>query len=279
MHETVFLNGSYISADQASVSPNDRGFIFGDGVYEVIKYYYGKPFCLEEHLTRLKRSLHEVGIHYPGIAELTGIFDELLIRNQLSGTHAGVYLQITRGVFPRVHHFPANIAPSVYAFAYAMPSFRENLEKGIKVITAEDIRWLRCDIKSIALLPNTMLYDQAVKNGAGECLLIRNGVVTEATHSSVFGVKDGTVFTHPLTNLILPGITRQVVLELCSRHQIPFKEEAIPEKELTGMDELFITGTGSEVTPVVQVNEKITGNHKPGELTRFIQTEFFKMTR
>ena len=278
MSDLVYLNGEFIHSDEAKISPNDRGFIFADGIYEVIKYYNGKPFRYQDHRDRLERSLYEVGISFSGIIQLKSIFEKLLNVNQLENSDAGIYLQITRGTHRRVHHFPENIKPTVYAYAFELPSFTENLKNGIKVITNEDIRWLRCDIKSVALLPNTMLYNQAVEQGAGECLLIRNGFVTEATHSSFFGIKDGTIFTHPASNLILPGITRKVVIEICRQKNIPLNEKAISEKELFVLDELFISGTGSEITPVVQVNETVFGNKKPGELTRLIQSEFFKLT-
>ncbi|MBW6533828.1 MAG: D-amino-acid transaminase [Mariniphaga sp.] len=275
MSEVVYLNGTFILKEKAAISPDDRGFIFADGVYEVIKYYNGKPFRFADHLERLERSLQEVQNGFEDLAGLGSIFSKLLEENNLVKTHAGVYLQITRGANKRVHHFPEGVQPTVYAFAFTLPSFTENLEKGIKVITHEDIRWLRCDIKSVALLPNTMLYNQAVEAGAGECILIRNGKVTEATHSSVLAVKNGTVITHPLSNLILPGITRKVVLEICAENNIPVEERAFSEHELYEMDELIIAGTGSEITPVIRINDTPAGNKKPGEITRFLQRKFF----
>ncbi|SHE47024.1 D-alanine transaminase [Mariniphaga anaerophila] len=277
MSELVYLNGEFLPKENATISPNDRGFVFADGVYEVIKYYNGKPFRYEDHLARLKRSLNEVQIGFKNLAELEHIFHRLLNENNLAETQSGVYLQISRGANKRVHNFPAGITPTVYAFAFPMPSFTEKLEKGISVITREDIRWLRCDIKSVALLPNTMLYNQAVESGAGECILIRDGKVTEATHSSVLAVKDGTVITHPLSNLILPGITRKVILEICGANNIPVEERAVSEKELFDVDELIIAGTGSEITPVIQVNNTPVGNKKPGEITRLLQHKFFEM--
>lgn len=279
MSDLVYLNGEFIHNDEAKISPNDRGFIFADGIYEVIKYYNGKPFRYQDHQDRLERSLREIGIHFPDVTELKTVFKKLLNENNLADVDAGIYVQITRGTHKRVHHFPEKIEPTVYAYAFELPSFKENLENGIKVVTHEDIRWLRCDIKSVALLPNTMLYNQAVEKGAGECLLIRNGFITEATHSSFFGIKDETVLTHPASNLILPGITRKVVFEICRQKNIPLIEKAVSEKELFELDELFISGTGSEITPVVQVNETIFGNKKPGVITRLIQSEFFKLTR
>ncbi len=277
MSETVYLNGEFVAKEDAKISPNDRGFIFADGVYEVIKYYNGKPFRYEDHLKRLKRSLSEISIDYTKLEALEAVFKDLLKMNNLEVKHAGVYLQITRGANKRVHFFPADIPPTEYAFAYEMPSFTEKLENGINVITQEDIRWLRCDIKSVSLLPNTMLFNEAAKKGAGETILIRNGVVTEASHSSVLGVKNGTVITHPLSNLVLPGITRKVVLEICAENNIPVEERAILADELLEMDEIMIAGTGSEVTPVIQVDDVAVGNKKPSEITRLIQKKFFEL--
>ncbi len=277
MNETVFLNGKFISKEKAVVSPDDRGFLFADGVYEVIKYYNGKPFRIADHLARLKRSLGEVQIRMEGIDGLAKVFSRLLTENKLNETQSGIYLQVTRGVHKRVHHFPEIAEPTVYAYAFEFPSFKNNLENGMKTIVREDIRWLRCDIKSVALLPNTMLYNEAVENGAGECILIRNGVVTEATHSSVFGVKNGRVVTHPLSHFVLPGITRKVIIEICLENKISLEERAISEEELYELDELMVAGTGTEITPVIQVNGKAVGNKKPGEITRFIQKKFFEM--
>ena len=277
MNETVYLNGQFLPKEKASVSPDDRGFLFADGIYEVIKYYNGKPFRFPDHLARLKRSLEEVQIECNGVEHFEQVFAQLLAKNKLEKSHAGIYLQVTRGAHQRVHHFPPNLSPTVYATAFAFPSFTENLENGIEVITREDIRWLRCDIKSVALLPNTMLYNQAREAGAGECILIRDGMVTEATHSSVLAVKNGVVITHPLSHLILPGITRKVILEICADNNIPAEERAFSEEELYEMDEVIIAGTGSEITPVIRINETPVGKQKPGEVTRFLQRTFFEM--
>lgn len=277
MSEMVYLNGKYVPKEEAKISPDDRGFLFADGVYEVIKFYNGKSFRFEDHLSRLKRSLGELRISFDRIEGLQEICSELVNRNNLSGSHAGVYIQITRGVNKRVHFFPKGVVPTIYAFASELPSPKENLEKGIKVVTHEDIRWHRCDIKSVSLLPNTMMFDKAVEAGAGEVALIRNGSVTEATHSSLLGVKNGIVITHPLTNHILPGITRKVILQICVAHNIPVEERAMTEKELFELDELIVAGTGTEVTPVVEINNSPVGNKKPGNITRFIQQKFFEL--
>ncbi|MCE4566845.1 D-amino-acid transaminase [Maribellus sp. CM-23] len=276
MNEIVFLNGAYVERAEACISPDDRGFIFADGIYEVTKFYYGKPFRLEDHLQRLKRSLKEIDIEYERVSELETISLTLLEKNNLLNTHAGVYWQISRGAHPRVHHFPTEIKPTIYAFAFPLPSAEEKLGKGIKVIVQEDIRWKRCDIKSVSLLPNTMLYNEAVKKGAGESILVRDGYVTEATHSGLFTVKNGVLITRPLSNLILPSITRKVVLELCAENQLSVEEKLFAEAELKEMDEVFICGTGSEILPVVEVDDVRIGNGEPGPVTRKIQQLFFE---
>jgi D-alanine transaminase len=275
MKKMVYLNGNFVEAGHAFISPEDRGFNFADGVYEVVKYYQGSAFRMQDHLDRLAASLTGIQIPYTEISLLEGIFRELLVRNGLTTCDAGIYLQITRGAHQRVHHFPDSVTPTVYAMAFPFPSNTEALEKGIRAITAADIRWLRCDIKSVSLLPNTLLFNEAVGKGAGECILIRNGKITEATHSSVFGVKNGILLTHPLSNLILPGITRKVILEISAREGIPVLEEAIPEQDICTLEELFIAGTGSEITPVISVDGVQVADGNPGGITRRLQHLFF----
>lgn len=278
MSRVVYLNNRFVNENEAYLSPNDRGFIFADGVYEVTKYYKGKAFRMNDHIERLKRSLNEIGIHFDGINKLESMSAELLKKNKLADEDAGVYWQITRGVHQRVHHFPKAIQPTLYAFAYPMPSATEKLQTGIKTILRDDIRWQRCDIKSVSLLPNTMLYNEAVENGAGECILVRDGFVTEATHSSLIAVKNGTLITRPLSNLILPGITRKVVLELCASNNVTVEQRLFTQEELLEMDEVFICGTGSEIMPVVQIEDHLVGDGVPGDLTRKIQQLFGKLT-
>ncbi len=278
MSEIVYLNGKFTAKEDAKISPDDRGFIFADGVYEVAKYYDGKPFRYDDHIERLKRSLAELSIVFNETDKLKQIFSQLLSKNNLNRTHAGVYVQISRGEHKRIHNFPGEIKSTIYAFAFELPSNKEHLNNGIKVITSEDIRWQRCDIKSVSLLPNTMLFNKATEAGAGECVLIRDGMVTEATHSSVLGVKNGVVITRPLSNLILPGITRKVILEICAENNIPVEERVFSETELNDFDEIIIAGTGSEITPAIQVNDKLVGDGKPGKITKLIQQKFFEKT-
>lgn len=278
MNNSVYLHGKFQKESEASISPFDRGYLFADGVYEVIKYYKGVPFRMNDHMERLARSLKELDIQYGDLHQLPDIFQQLIERNGQSNDEAGVYVQITRGSHQRMHHFPAGISPTIFAYSFPLPSDSVKLQQGIKVITMEDIRWHRCDIKSVSLLPNTMLYNRAKEAGAGECILYRDRNITEATHSSVLAVKNQQVITKPLSNLILPGITRKVVLEICANHDIDMIERDYSLEELYDMDECFIAGTGSEITPVVQVDNQPVGNKKPGEVTRLLQKLFFELT-
>ncbi len=279
MSETIHLNGRLIAKSEASISPEDRGFNFADGIYEVIKYYGGKPFRYADHMERLKRSLREIRIDFNGFNQLETVFQSLLEQNGLTNLEAGIYLQITRGSRTRIHHFPENMNPTIYATAFPFATKWDQLENGVKVITTEDIRWLRCDIKSISLLPNVLAAENAHEQDAVEAIFIRNGIITEGSHSSFMAVKDGVVYTHPDSNLILPGITKKVVMEICQGNGIQVIEEGILASELAGMDEMMIVGTGSEVTPVVKIDETLVCNGQPGPVTLFIQEKFFKQTR
>jgi D-alanine transaminase len=279
MPEIVYLNGKFVPKNEALISPEDRGFNFADGIYEVIKYYNGKAFRYADHLDRLTRSLREVSICFDECEQLEAMLQELLVRNGLADKEAGVYLQITRGSQTRIHRFPDNITPTVYATAFPFASKWDQLKNGVKVITTEDIRWLRCDIKSVSLLPNVMAAQKAYEQGAIEAIFIRNGVVTEGSHSSFLAVKDGTIYTHPDSNLVLPGITKIVIREICRKMNIPLVEEGFAASELASMDEMMIVGTGSEVTPVVQIDEMTVGNGNRGPITSIIQKKFFDMVK
>lgn len=278
-HATVYLNGQFMSRDRAMISPEDRGFYFADGVYEVVKYYKGKPFCFEEHISRFKNSLSGIKISYKNSAKLRDVCDALIKANNLNDKYAGVYIQVTRGVATRTHRFPeGNIEPTIFARAFPMPAYLNEMRNGVNMVTHEDIRWHWCNIKSIALLPNTIIFEEAARKGAFECMLIRNGFVTEATHSNIMAVKNNTVYTHPESNLILSGITRMVVLQLCNRMNIPVIEEPIEATQISDYDEWFICGTGSEIVPVVKIDDSSVGNSKPGPITRMLQQEFLKIT-
>ncbi len=278
MPEIVYLNGKFVPKNEALISPEDRGFNFADGIYEVIKYYNGNPFRYQDHIDRLARSLREVQIEFNETDLLETVFQSLLEKNGLTDQEAGIYLQVTRGSQTRIHRFPDNITPTVYATAFPFASKWDQLKNGVKVITTEDIRWLRCDIKSVSLLPNVMAAQKACEQGAVEAIFIRDGVVTEGSHSSFMAVKNGVVYTHPDSNLILPGITKIVVREICREQNIPFVEEGFRASELEQMDEMMIVGTGSEVTPVVQIDEMTVGKGKPGKVTLLLHEKFFELT-
>jgi D-alanine transaminase len=276
---TIYLNGQFISKDKAFISPEDRGYYFADGVYEVIKYYKGHPFCFDEHIMRLRNSLAGIRMQFTGVDRLGTICKTLIDANQLSDQYAAVYIQITRGVSVRMHRFPSgDITPTVYIRAFPMPSLLLEMRSGIAVITRKDIRWQMCHIKSIALLPNTLLFEEAAVQGAAECLLIRDGFFTEATHSNIMAVKKGILHTHPDSNFILPGITKQAVIKICKEFNIEVVEEPIAAAEIKDYAEWFITGTGSEILPVVKIDEMTIGNGKPGPVTRKLQQEFLRIT-
>ena len=234
---------------------------------------------MEDHLIRLRNSLAETEIEFQDFDRILRVCNELIRINQIFNEYAGIYLQITRGVAPRMHRFPGkDTQPSVYIRAFPLSACLNDLINGISVITREDIRWLRCNIKSIALLPNTMLFQQAVEQNAGECFLIRNGNYTEATHSNIMAVINGQVYTHPDSNLILPGITKKVVIRICGIMQVGVVERPVRAEETGSFEESFITGTGSEITPVVRIDGQPVGNGMPGPVTRKIQNEFLRIT-
>ncbi len=278
MAEWIYLNGKFVPDHEAVIAYNDRGFQFADGVYEVIKYYKGIPFRFPEHLTRLQNSLGSLSINFTQTDTLRHICQDLIHRNSLTDRYSGVYIQITRGSCPRSHAFPEKITPTVCINSFLFEPRKENLIHGISTITRPDIRWLKCNIKSIALLPNVLLMQEAAKLGAQECILFREGKITEATRSNVLGVINGKVVTHPDSALILPGITKGAVKDICIKHRIGFVEEPIAESELAGLDELFLAGTGNEITPVISVNDTPFSTGRPGPLTRLIQQHLFEMT-
>lgn len=245
---TVYLNGQYLPDSQALISPLDRGFTYGDGVYEVIRAYNGTPFLLDEHFARLGESCAKMRIG----AYLTPLEDvpaRLLAENHLTGD-ALIYLQVTRGTAPRSHVFPPpETKPTVYGLAW---QFKPNpaWAEGMVTILEPDVRWSRCDIKVTSLIPNSFSAQRAKEMGAHEGLFVRDGVLQEATLSNIFAVYGGEVRTAPLSNYILPGITRALVLDLCREHGIPCRETPIFATEVFQADEVFLTSTVYDVAPV-----------------------------
>ena len=263
---TVYLNGEYLPLDQACVPVLDRGFIFGDGVYEVIPVYGSKAFRLQHHLQRLKNSMQAVRITNPHTDEEWGaIINNVVTRN--NDGDQSIYLQITRGVARRDHRFPGDATPTVFVMSNLFEAVpREQLEKGVNAITLDDIRWQYCSIKSIALLPNILLRQQAVEQGAAEAILLRNGEVTEGAASNVFIVKDGVIITPPKTDCLLPGITRDLLVEQANEHGLAVKETIIKQTELETADEIWLTSSTKEILPVTQLNGQPVGNGKPGQV-------------
>ena len=273
----VYFNGRFVPKEEVSVSPDDRGFLFGDGVYEVLCAYEGRLYETRAHWQRLKRSLREIQMSDLDPESFEEVASELLRRNDLQDRHAKVYIQVTRGAAPRQHAFPdPPVEPTVYATVAPYDLPLDKWENGVKVITAPDLRWARCDIKSVALLPNVMASQQAHKEGAYETLLVREGVVTEGSHTSFMGVFDDVVFTHPLDNRILPGVTRKVVLELCRELGIPVREVSIEADQLREASELMLLGTTTGVMPVVKVDDWQVADGQPGPVTQTLQEAFQK---
>jgi D-alanine transaminase len=268
---TVYLNGQFLPAEEAKISVLDRGFIFGDGVYEVWRVIEGKLFEHERHDRRLRRGLEALELAVPArdVDALGRVAHRLLTENDLTQGEGTFYLEITRGSAPRTHAFPPpGTKPTIFAMVTRFEVPHALRATGAKAITEQDLRWLRCDIKTVQLLPNCMAKQRAHEAGALEAILIRDGVVTEGTHTSVLGVKNGVLRTHPLSELILPSVTRALVLEIAREQGIPVQEEAFTARELESLEELFVSGTTTDVTPIVEVDGKRIGDGKPGPVTR-----------
>lgn len=261
---TVYLNGAFVPLAAAQVSVLDRGFLFGDGVYEVIPVYAGRLFRLEQHLQRLAQSLAAIRLANPlDTAQWHTMLSELVARN--GGGDQSLYLQVTRGVARRDLAFPAEVQPTLFAMSTPVPTTHED-EPGIAAITVEDIRWQRCNIKAITLLPSVLLRQQALDQGAQEAIMVRDGLLTEGAACNVFIVRSGSVITPPHSPHLLPGITRDLVVELCHTHAIPCEERDVGEAELRSADELWITSSPKGVVPVVRLDGAPVGKGRPGPL-------------
>jgi len=266
--DVVYLGGEFVPRGRAAISIDDRGFLFGDAIYEVIRVVRGRFIEPERHLRRLARSLREVGLPAPAL-DLLGVAMDLIRQNDLGGREATVYAQVSRGAAPRQHAFPpSGTPPTVLVTAMPFTPRTDLIASGVAVITLPDVRWSRCDIKSVNLLPNVLAAQRAAEAGAFEAILVRDGVVTEATRSNVLAVVGGVVRTHPTGPLILPGVTREVVLELASGAGIPVREEELGADELFAAEEVLLTGTTADVTPVVTVDGRAVGEGRPGPVGR-----------
>jgi len=268
--EYVIIGGEIVERGLATVDIEDRGYQFGDGVYEVIRVYNGKMFTAKEHLNRLQESAEKISIQLPyQPSQLEEMLQGLIEKNELS--NGIIYMQFTRGASPRNHAFPHNVAPTFVAYTRKVERPVSSMQEGVKAIFFEDIRWLRCDIKSLNLLGNLLAKQKAVEAGCFETIQHRGDIVTEGSSSNVAIVKNGTVITHPANNLILNGITRQKVKQVCEQNQIPFEEKEFTVEEVLQADEVFLSGTTVEVTPIVEVEEKKISGGIPGEVTKKLQ--------
>ena len=262
----VFLNGKFVPLEQAMVPVLDRGFIFGDGVYELIPVYSRAPFRMEEHLARLERSLAAVRIKNPyARAKWREIILQLVAKQPWEDQ--GVYFQVTRGVAKRDHAFPAGVEPTVFVMCNPLVNPpKELVDQGGSAVTALDNRWLRCDIKSISLLGNVLARQVSADADAQETILFRDGKLTEASASNVFIVKRGVLLSPPKSNLILPGITYDVVTEIARAANIPLEFRDIAEAEVRGADEVWVTSSSKEILAIVKLDGKPVGDGKPGPL-------------
>ncbi len=265
----VYLNGDYIEESTARVSVNDRGFIFGDGIYEVMRVIGGHLFEAAAHLKRLREGLAALRID-AGLTDrdILQISDKLIRENDLRQGEAMVYMQITRGAAVRTHEFPTPaVAPTVYFSARRFVPNPDLLKNGAAAITLPDLRWACCNLKTVNLLPNVLAKQQAHDAGVHSAIFIRDGFVTEAPSANVFVVKDGILRTFPATNFILHGITRQVLLTLAAELAIPVDTRPLPADQLFQMDEVFMSGTTTDVQAITRIDGKSIGTGRPGPVT------------
>ncbi len=277
---TVYLNGQFLPLQQACVPVMDRGFLFGDGVYEVIPVYDRRPFRLHEHLARLQASLDGIRLDNPHrTAEWENLIGQIVASAEWPDQ--GVYLQVTRGAGPRDHAFPKTVQPTVFILPLQLsPPSAAAVEHGASAITAVDNRWLRCDLKVTSLLPNVLLRQLSVDADCAETVLIRDGQLIEGAASSVFVVLDGVLLAPPKSNLLLPGITYDVVLELAAAAGVPCDVRPIVETELRSAGEIWLTSSTKEILAVTRLDGRVVGDGRPGPLFRRLHASYqtFKHT-
>ena len=265
--EWILSNGEIVKEQDLEISKEDRGYQFGDGIYEVIRVYEGDLFTATEHIDRFYASAEKIRITVPYTKDVFHkMLHDLVELNNIE--NGQVYVQITRGAAPRNHQFPENAEPVVVGYTKSVERPVEFLENGVKAVLIEDVRWLRCDIKSLNLLGNVMAKQQAYEEGYFEAILHRGDTVTEGSSSNMYGIKDGVLYTHPATNLILNGITRRVIFELCEELGIEVVETAFTKQQALEMDEFFLSSTTSEVMPVIEISGQKIADGTPGEMTR-----------
>lgn len=264
--QIVYLNGEYMPMIESKISTQDRGFLFGDGVYEVIPAYDRQLFAFPEHLQRLKNSLQAISIQNPLTdAEWFELLNTLIEKHPWPDQY--IYLQVTRGIQMQRDHLPADgLTPTLYAYASPLKAVSDSiLQNGITAITLEDTRWLNCDIKAITLLPNIMMKLAAKARNADDAILVsREGFITEGTSSNCFIVKDGTLITPPNGHSLLPGVTRMVIERVAIAHDIPMLEQQITLTDLESADEIWLSSSTKEALPVTRLNDLAVGTGKPG---------------
>ncbi|MFB5662020.1 D-amino-acid transaminase [Alteribacillus sp. HJP-4] len=271
--EHVWINNKMIPKNEAVIPFNDRGYYFGDGVYEVIRIYNGRFFLMNKHMKRLQRSAAELDFSLPFTQdEIEKHAAALISKNNVKDGY--IYIQATRGEQERNHLYERSLAPVVTGFTKEAPVPLEKQKKGITLYAVEDIRWLRCDIKTINLLGNVMAKRKAEDNQAHEAIQHRGNIITEGSSTNVFIVQQGILYTHPATNLILHGITRELILSLAEEHAIPWKEEAFTMHEAALADEMFVSSTTMEITPVTKVEGTFSADYSIGTVTRKLQQAF-----
>jgi len=278
MVSSIYWNGEFIPYDEVRVPLEDRGYLFADGVYEVIRVYGGKPFALRRHLERLKRSATALEIPLlPSPEELSTAAEKLIALENKTGDTT-LYIQLTRGEAPRSHLFPDPVRPNLWMML--RPFLKEiDYRNGVKAITVPDERWSRCHIKSISLLPNVLAHEKARRAGAFESIMVRDGFVTEGSSCNFFMILEGTLKTPPLSNYILAGITREIVLELCHRKKIKSLESHIGLDEIYQAREIFLTSATIEIVPVVDVDGINIGTGRPGKGTKELLDAYHESVR
>jgi len=271
----VFLNGDILDAQDARISVFDRGFIFGDGIYEVMAQIGGRFFYGPAHMDRLRNCLKKIGIAMD-VDQLEARIPDLLEASGLTDQDCMLYIQVSRGVAPRQHAYPRDILPTamMYAWKKTLPEINKT---PAAVVTQQDYRWSRCDIKMTSLLGNVMANEYAMQQGCYETVFVRNGIITEASHCNIFFVREGIVFTHPANEFILDGITRQVVLECCGNLGIPVRLEGIAASDISQMDEAFLTGTSTQVMAIREIDGHLMYRDQAGPVTQKLQQAFLEL--
>lgn len=271
--EWILHNDEFIQEDELKISKEDRGYQFGDGIYEVIRVYGGSLYTAKEHIDRFYDSAEKVKIVVPFTKDVFHkMMYDLVEKNEI--TNGQVYVQITRGSYVRQHQFPADSSPVIVAYTKTVERPLELMQNGVRAKFIEDMRWLRCDIKSLNLLGNVMAKQEAYDHGCYEAVLHRGEIITEGSSSNMYGIKENVLFTHPATNLILDGITRRTILELCDELDIRVQQTPMTKDQALRMDEFFMSSTTAEIIPLTEIDGSKIGNGTRGALTEKLQKAF-----